>query len=245
MTDKLNFIKDLSEISVKDKVKYEKNRSHIFSMKVLQPNAVIQEIYKKGEIVVQGKKEKLTSAVSPLEGYHLYWLIKANRYKLVIEVGLANGLSSLYMLQAMKENRKGRLISVDPFQKTQWKSAGLDHIAKAKLQKYHRWVAEKSFIGLPMLLAEGLQADLVFVDGMHLFDYTLLDVFFAVLLCRVGGVIVVDDINHAGVKKCIDYMLHNYSSFLKFVPQTLCRNTAATFIKVKEDQRAWNFHAHF
>jgi hypothetical protein len=38
---------------------------------------------------------------------------------------------------------------------------------------------EPSFLAMPRLLARGAKFDLVFVDGWHTFDFTLLDMFYA------------------------------------------------------------------
>lgn len=50
-------------------------------------------------------------------------------------------------------------------------------------------IEQKSFLAMPRLLQAGRKFDFCFVDGMHLFDYTLIDLFYADLLVRVGGII--------------------------------------------------------
>jgi hypothetical protein len=79
---------------------------------------------------------------------------------------------------------------------------------------------------------------------MHLFDYTLVDIFYADLLCRVGGVILLDDIRHRGVAPVMDYMLTNYPH-LQRVEDTICAETMATFVKTAPDSRSWDFHVPF
>ncbi len=62
--------------------------SSIWECKELQPNETIRKIYKTGEVALSnGTKKKISSAVSPTEGYILYSLIKLNRYKDILEVG--------------------------------------------------------------------------------------------------------------------------------------------------------------
>jgi predicted O-methyltransferase YrrM len=210
----------------------------------LQPNPRIREIYKDGIVQIGKEKIKLTSAISPAEGFHLYDLIKSNKYKNILEIGMANGMSGMYMAQALQENGEGHLTSIDPFQEKQWKSAGLHNIEKAGLDEYHTLVQKKSYEAMPELLAEGKKYDLIFIDGMHLFDYTLVDMFYAILLCRVGGAIVVDDILHKGPAKVIKYAESNYKQCLRRIYQSPVK-TMATYVKNSEDNRAWDYHQSF
>ena len=89
----------------------------------------------------------------------------------------------------------------------------------------------------------GKQFDLIFIDGFHTFDYTLVDLFYAILLCRIGGIIVIDDIKHAGVAQLIKYVDSNYKC-LKRITNTPT-NTMATYMKISDDERKWNFHINF
>ena len=57
--------------------------------------------------------------------------IKKHNYIKCLEIGMANGLSTLYILS----DKKTTLISIDPNQKTQWKSQGLKFIKKYGLEK--------------------------------------------------------------------------------------------------------------
>lgn len=99
---------------------------------------------------------------------------------------------------------------------------------------------------MPDLLRKGYghSFDLVFVDGMHLFDYTLTDLFFADLLTRVGGIILLDDIRHAGVAPVNAYVKSNYPHWV-CVPNSACDSTLATYVKVAADARSWDFHVAF
>jgi len=90
---------------------------------------------------------------------------------------------------------------------------------------------------------------MIFIDGMHLFDYTLLDFFYADLMLEVNGLIVIDDIKHPSVLKCIDYINTNYKHY-KLV-KTPCSSSAATYVKLFDDVidapgcRKWNTHTDF
>ncbi len=221
----------------------------------LQPNDVLREMYRHQSVRDKDNNPiKYTSGVSPREGYHLYDIVKQNDdITTVVEVGMAFGTTALYICQAFKDaGRDGTLISIDPNQSTQWSNIGRLNLERAGLDKYHQLMEESSITALPKLLMERGEGslDLAFVDGMHLFDYTLLDIFYAVKLLRIGGVLVVDDIRHSGVKQVISYIRSNYANpkknqILEYQSRTPTDQTAGTFVKIAEDTRAWDFHVGF
>ena len=43
--------------------------------------------------------------------------------------------------------------------------------------------------------------DFIFIDGWHTFDYTLVDMFYADRLLRIGGYLLIDDALHQGPSK--------------------------------------------
>ena len=196
-------------------------------------------------------QETIQAGVKVPEGYHLYSLIKDNKFENILEIGFAYGISALFICEALKENGSGKLISVDPYQSTQWKNIAVKHLrqslGEAGFSKYSELMEEPSYSAMPKILNRKSGAnsmDLIFIDGMHLFDYTLVDLFYADLLLRVGGVVVLDDIRHKGVKQSYEYILKNYSHW-KLVKPTLASETCATFIKVKNDDRSWDYHRFF
>jgi len=66
---------------------------------------------------------------------------------------------------------------------------------------------------LPRLAAEQSGTfDLVFIDGFHTFDHTMLDCFYATRLLRVGGYLVLDDTDMQSVGRVLDYVA-NYPCY--------------------------------
>ena len=96
---------------------------------------------------------------------------------------------------------------------------------------------------MPRLLNNNKKYDLIFIDGFHTFDYTLLDFFYADLLLNIDGYIIIDDIKHPGVRKCYDYIKTNYKHYTLY--NTPVSSSMATFKKTKEDTRKWNVHEKF
>jgi len=50
-------------------------------------------------VTPSGKVNKISAAVGPYEGIHLYQLVLDNKFTRTLEVGMANGLSTLFICQ--------------------------------------------------------------------------------------------------------------------------------------------------
>jgi len=60
---------------------------------------------------------------------------------------------------------------------------------------------------LPELIERGVTIDFAFIDGMHTFDYTVIDLFFADKLLRKGGIICIHDMELPSKRKAFRYLL--------------------------------------
>ena len=178
---------------------------------------------------------KVSSNIKMEEGNFISDTIQNNNFTKCLEVGMACGISALYILQ----NENVFLTSIDPFQSTQWKNTGVELIKSCNFSNRHILIEKKSYEALPSLL--GNFYDFIFIDGFHTFDYTLIDFFYSDLILNKNGIIIIDDALHEGVKKCILYIETNYSHYKKLPsPQTV-----ACFLKINNDKREWNFHKNF
>lgn len=65
---------------------------------------------------------------------------------------------------------------------------------------------------LPKVIERGVTVDFAFIDGMHTFDYTLIDLFFCDKLLRPGGIMCVHDMNLPGKKRALSYLMKYCSS---------------------------------
>jgi predicted O-methyltransferase YrrM len=190
----------------------------------------------------RGKLQRIHSAIKKPEGMYLTDLIRRTHATKCLEVGMAFGISAFYMTKELVRT-KGHLYSVDPFQSTQWNNNGVNLLRNNKLHVHHTLIEKKSLEALPALLGEHAGTfDLIFIDGWHTFDYTLVDFFYSNLLLKPGGYIVIDDALHKGVAKCVNYIQTNYKSFYRRMSS---HKTIASFKKTREDTREWNFHSWF
>lgn len=136
----------------------------------------------------------------------LYFLVRKIKPAKVLETGVAAGESTAYILQAIKDNKKGKLYSIDlPFQ---WYIYGnhklhLDSLPAGKMPGYlipenlkKNWtlILGNTYEKLPPLLKKLKQIDIFFHDSEHsdkamMFEYTQ-----AWPTIKRGGYLLSDDI---------------------------------------------------
>ncbi len=177
------------------------------------PNDVLARTYRSGCVRdADGRptRRAMRTPVHPHLGRALYRHVRRTRPRRTLEIGLAYGLSALWICQAHRDNGEGGVhTAIDPKQSGVWRGIGLLNVERAGLDGTLRFHEEPSHLALPALLAEGERFDLVLVDGLHLFDYTLVDFFYSDLLLAVGGHVVVDDVWMPSVRKVVMYALRN------------------------------------
>ena len=95
-------------------------------------NPIIEEMFRDGHVNLEdGTKKALDVYVPREEGDHLYSIVRHLQPELTIEVGMANGSSSLFIAQALKDNGHGSHIAIDPFQSSDWAGAGMAALRRA------------------------------------------------------------------------------------------------------------------
>ncbi len=125
-----------------------------------------------------------------------------------IEVGLALGMSALFLCQAVLQ-RGGGHVAIDPFQESSWRGAGLMTLEDAGVRVNVEVIEEESQLALPRLVSEGRTFDLAFIDGDHRFEAALLDLYFMTRLVRPEGLIVMDDMWMPSIRTAVAYAERN------------------------------------
>ncbi len=143
--------------------------------------------------------------VSEAHAAALYRTVLRERPALVVEIGMAWGVSSLAILSALQVTG-GHLISIDPFQHEGWHGIGVHHVRIAGFADRHTLIEEMDYTALPRLLGEGTTIDLAYIDGWHTFDYTLIDAFYLDKMLRVGGILGFNDCWMQAVHKVVGYL---------------------------------------
>ena len=184
-------------------------------------------------------------------------LVRARQPMRCLEIGMANGVSAVTIL----EHTPGHLTSVDPYQGEQWGSAGVKNVAAAGFADRHRLIEAPDFLALPQLVGASERFDLVFVDGWHSFEYVMLDMFYADLLLRPGGVLGFDDCDMPATRRSLRFLL-THRPYIEIVTgparytasspaKTLLRRVLRWsvqdrwFEKQRDEQTRWNFYRRF
>jgi predicted O-methyltransferase YrrM len=161
-------------------------------------------------VLPDGTEIDASSFIPAEECVLLYESIAASGAVRGIETGMAFGMSSLCIADALRRNgASSELVSIDPCQTTDWKSAGLHLLARAGLAT--TLIEESSQLALPRLAAEGQRFDFGFIDGWHTFDHTLVDFFYIDMMLRDGGFIVFDDVGYPAINAVVRFVLTNRS----------------------------------
>jgi predicted O-methyltransferase YrrM len=177
---------------------------------------VVDAIYARGTVhdddgsAVQLRPHSLERA----QGEALRDLAIAEGAERTIEVGLALGISALFLYQAVLR-RGGRHVAIDPFQAESWNGAGLRTLREAGVEEHVDVIEEESQLALPRLVAEGREFDLAFVDGDHRFEGVFLDLYFMTRLVRRDGLVVVDDMWMPAVRTAVAYVERNLAATLE------------------------------
>jgi predicted O-methyltransferase YrrM len=178
--------------------------------------AFVDRSYRSGRVLdVDGRPVELAPhSIEREQGEALRDLAVAQGAERTIEVGLALGISALFVCQAVLP-RGGRHVAVDPFQRESWNGAGLRTLREAGVEELVEVIEEESQLALPRLVAEGREFDLAFVDGDHRFEGVFLDLYFMTRLVRPGGLVVVDDMWMPAVRTAVAYVEKNLGATLE------------------------------
>jgi predicted O-methyltransferase YrrM len=136
------------------------------------------------------------------EGEFISKIIKSINPKKTLEIGCAQGISSLFICDAL--NGAAHHTILDPNQTSEWQCVGIRNLKHAGYSNFDL-IEKGSEIGLPELLDKNVKFDLIFIDGWHTFDHTLVDMFYSIKLLNIGGILIVDDVGMRGVRKAVNY----------------------------------------
>ena len=197
-------------------------------------NDVLRRILDTGSVTTdEGQELPVHSQIPPAQGEFLADVIRAERPTQSLEIGLAYGISSLYLCEALAEVGALRHWVVDPLQFGQaspeggmrfdddrwsdlewnpdfgWRGIGLANLHRAGFADLVEHLNAPSHLALPRLIEDGLSIQFAFIDGWHTFDYVLVDFFLIDHLLDVGGVIAFDDANNPAIQQVLRFILAN------------------------------------
>ena len=200
--------------------------------------ALLDLIYASG-LVEDATGEQLPAFPASLPRQHAEELARLARdegTRSTLETGMAYGISTVAIAAGAVHH-----VAIDPRQHTSWRGIGVLNAERAGVAERVRLIEEGSEVALPALVSEGLELDLALVDGLHLFDYALIDFFYCDRMLRIGGLVVFHDTWMPSVQQVADYVLANRAY------ERVAAGDEHMWVlrKVGEDKRRWNFHRDF
>lgn len=168
-------------------------------------------------------------------------LVSEMRLTRTLETGMAYGLSTLAICGVHEARGEGSHVAIDPHQSSDWGGIGVLNLERAGLSDRARVIEARSDEALPRLRDEGLRIDFALLDGLHLFDATLLDFHYADLMLDTGGVVVFHDTWMPAVAQAVAYVGAN-----RAYERIEAGDSAMVALrKLADDDRAWDFHRDF
>jgi len=186
-------------------------------------NPVLSRMLATGSVTAaDGSTIPLNSEVSREEGSALQTLIHLYKPRVTLEVGLAYGVSALFICEALAAVEGKKHIVIDPYQfgvqslnfvagpshttRVGFDGLGLANLDRAGYMHLVEFHNQPSYRALPALEAAGQRIDFAFIDGWHTFDYVMVDFFYVDRMLGVGGIVVLDDTGYPAIRKLARYI---------------------------------------
>lgn len=157
----------------------------------------IQQTYQRGYVLGD---DDVSYSIAPMSvaswrGEFVRNLCLAEKATSSVEVGMAWGLSTLHIVEALIANgATGRAhVVIDPMQSARFHNAARRSLRDSGVEELVEFYEERSDLALPRLISEGRRFDFSFIDGDHRFEAAFLDVVFVDRLLKPGGVVAIDD----------------------------------------------------
>jgi predicted O-methyltransferase YrrM len=173
----------------------------------------LDEIYARA--AVEGDDDRLhelgVTSVSRKRGAFIAELVGSERPRATLEIRMAWGLSTLFILQALLEGSQEFQphVVIDPFEAQTFFNAGCRALREMGVEHLVEFHALPSELVLPELARAKRRFDLAFIDGNHQFESVFSDLRFVHLLLKPGGVVIFDDANWDSVYLACRFATHN------------------------------------
>ena len=176
--------------------------------------------------------------VDKLAGAELNRLVREAGAKRSLEVGLAYGFSTIWIMDALAEG--GSHTAIDPFQSSYWSGVGATQ-ARRLASRNFQLIEDFSIHALSDLIRAGERFDFIFIDGNHRFDDVLVDFYLADQLLAEGGIMALDDSWMASIRTVANFVATNRA----YEPVRQRSPGMAVFRKLRDDDRNWRHFRPF
>lgn len=174
------------------------------------PLPLVETIYRERVLpLCDGTVTPLNVYIPREQGDYLYSLVRTLKPEVTVEVGMANGLSTLFIAAALSENGRGRHIAIDPYQSSDWHNVGTGLLRQAGFESLVQLIEKPSHQALPEVEQAGVRSQFIFIDGSHLFDYVLTDFLCADRILDTNGLMAFDDSDWSAITAVLRYAVLN------------------------------------
>jgi Methyltransferase domain len=145
----------------------------------------------------------------------IWTMIRRLRPNIIVETGVAHGITSRFILEALERNGAGNLWSIDlpPVNPVTRQEVGIA-VDRAALRSRWSYIAGTSRRRLPALLSQLRRVDLFIHDSLHSARNVAFEMDLAWKYLSPGGVIVVDDID---INPSFKVFAENHPEYPSFV----------------------------
>ncbi len=205
-----------------------------------EAEAILDEMYTAPKLQGQDGPVEIDpiTRVDKTAGSELNRLVRESGAKKSLEIGLAYGFSTIWIMDALAEG--GSHIALDPFQSGMWHGVGATQARRLTAKRFEL-LEDYSIHVLSDFIRAGERFDFIFIDGNHRFDDVLVDFYLADQVLEVGGLMVLDDTWMASIRTVASFVLANRA--YRPVPQRSNRMLALE--KLKDDDRSWRHFRPF
>ena len=171
----------------------------------------VMAIHRSGVVADAGAAERSIRPTSILEseGRAIHCFMFWRGYSQSLETGMAYGVSTLWLADAVARVDGGHHIAIDPAQVRSYQSIGMLNVERAGLDDVVDTYVEYSENRLPKLVSAKTKLDFAFIDGRHLFDSALIDFFYVDRMLRVGGAVALHDLWMPSLRKLAGFIQQN------------------------------------
>ncbi len=179
--------------------------------------------------------------ISVEQGAAIHRLMRSHSVRRSLEIGLANGFSTVWMLDALRARRNALHIAIDPYQRSFFKGVGVTQAKRLSPGACFQWIEDFSIHALSGLIRKNEKFDFIFIDGNHRFDDVIVDFYLSDQIMRSGGLIAFDDMWMSSVRTAINFIVSNRS--YEIVPQPA--ENMKVLRKIRDDDRDWEHFKGF
>ena len=129
----------------------------------------IEELYSRGVVSGEDGSQRpiFPDGVTPDRGAFIRDICISEGATRTLEIGMASGLSTLFILEALLENGAGigAHLVIDPYESIEYHGAGRRNVRDAGLEEFVEIKEEASELFLPELIRQKRNFDFAFIDA--------------------------------------------------------------------------------